>query len=499
MRSSDKIFIFPIIIFLVNFIYRIINFSKIITTFPLDAINDLSSYITLVHFFAKYGFFGFVPDWYNGFILFNTYPPGWIIYDYLFYVIIGNLLLATFISTLVLYLIGFIGIWLIGKELKISKIKIIAFFLFVFANPMLIGAILKQGRTPSLMTLVLFVFLIYMCLYFKERTINWRIIFLSLIYTAIILTHQAETILGGLFLIGLILVKKGKERIYTIGAVLFGILLSLFWLIPFIFYVKEYHFLDLGYSNWILDFQGYFWNNLIGIIISLGTIVIFYLYYTQKKNKNELIFFTPLLVLAGLYLTRLVCFIPIIKNVYADPYNDFFLFFLSLFLVSLDYKKLRPKIKTGIILSITIFAILGVTYNLIITPYMEDRTELEENFLNLIPEIEGKFIFLFSEPLKTYPNAYYGYSSIYYNKETSNGWGVIFKEYEYTLELEGSITNYFEDRQCKPLIKTLDQFNTTSILTYGVDCESLVNDCNLQIINTSKKACLLKINQNEYP
>ncbi|MDP3729006.1 MAG: 6-pyruvoyl-tetrahydropterin synthase-related protein [bacterium] len=493
MRNSDKIFIIPIILLVGNFIYRLINFAKIITIFPLDKVNDISSYITLVYFFKEYGFLGFVPDWYNGFILFNTYPPGWVVYDYLFYITIGNLLLATFISTLCLYLLGFIGIWLIGKEIKISKIKIIAFFLFVFANPMLIGAVLKQGRLPSLMALVLFVYLVYICLYFKDQEINWRIIFLSLIYAAIILTHQPEAILGGIFILGLIFLKKNKERIYVIGATTLGVILSLFWVIPFIHYVRAYHFLDLGFSNWILDFEGYFWNNLIGIIISLGVLVFFLIYYKQRNKTQDLIFFSPVLILALLYLSRLISFIPLIKNIYIDPYNDFFLFFLTLFLVSLDYKNINKKIKGGIIIGLIIFSILGVLYNLTQTPYMEDRTDLEQNFLNLIPQIEGKYIFMFSEPLDTYSSAYYGYSTIYYDKYTVSGWGIIYKEYEYTLELEGNITQYFKERDCDPLLSTLKDFNTTEILTYGIDCEALTNDCKLPVVNTSGDACLLKI------
>lgn len=74
MKFSEKIFLIPIIILLINFIYRLINFSTILYRFPLDTTNDLTAYIADIPFFEIYGFFGHVPQWYNGFILFNIYP-----------------------------------------------------------------------------------------------------------------------------------------------------------------------------------------------------------------------------------------------------------------------------------------------------------------------------------------------------------------------------------------------------------------------------------------
>ena len=164
MKLSDKILIVPIILLGLNLVYRLIDSAKMIWQFPFDAVNDFAAYIALLHFFDLYGYMGTVPEWYNGFTLFATYPPGWVFFTYPIYLVTEHLLLSAYLSIIFLFILGFIGIWLIGRELKLSKVKIVAFFLFVFANPMSIGAVLKQGRLPSFLGLVLVVYIVYICL-----------------------------------------------------------------------------------------------------------------------------------------------------------------------------------------------------------------------------------------------------------------------------------------------------------------------------------------------
>lgn len=493
MRTSDKIFLLPVIVFSLNLLYRLVDASKLITTFPLDYVNDLASYLAMVHFFDVYGFLQEVPNWFNGFILFNTYPPGWAVYTYFFYKVFGNLLLATYISTISLYILGFIAVYLIGKELRISLVKRLALFLFVFANPMLIGAVLKQGRLPSFMALVIFTYLVYIALYFKERQVNWKIVFLGLIFVLLILTHQPETVLSGVFLLGIFLVKKWKERI-VIATVLFcSVLVSSFWLIPFLYYTFTLNFLNIGFANWLLNFKGYFWNNLIGIILSASFFVLFYLYYRQRPTRTTLLFFAPVLVLNFLYLTRLIVFVPILKFIYPDPFNDFLMFFVALFLVSIRYRELRRFIKISIACALILFSIMGIWYNMTQTPFFVEHSEEDEHFIELIQKVEGKYIFMATELPDSYPSAYAAYAAIYYNKSTIHGWGEMFKEYEYTHRLEEYLVAYFEKHNCQPLLPLLAEYNATEILTHKEDCSYFIEECGLIEKARSGDACLLKI------
>lgn len=492
MRFSDKIFVLPILLFAVNFIYRLVDAAKLITTFPLDYVNDLASYVALVHFFDVYGFLQNVPNWFNGFILFNTYPPGWVVYDWLFYKVLGNLLLATYVSTLVLYVLGFIAIYLIGKELRLSSIKRVALFLFVFANPMVIGAVLKQGRLPSFMAYILFAYIFYLALYFKDRRIDWRIIFLGLVFSLLLLTHQPETILSGVFLLGLLLVKKWKERFAVASVLFFGVVFASFWLIPFFYYTSTLHFLKIGFANWLFNFDGFFWNNVIGIILSLSLFVLFFISYRKNKFQQMLLFFAPVLVLNFLFITRIVSFLPVLKYVYPDPFNDFLMFFVALFLVALPYRKLRPLFKYAIVVGLLLFSAAGVYYNMTYTPFFVEHSKLDEDFISLIPLIEGKFLFFSTEQPSSYPGAYNSYAAIYYNKSVINGWGEMFKEYNYTLDLENELRGYFAQHSCT-FIPFLVSYNTTEILTYTEDCSYFVEECGLIEKAHAGDACLLEI------
>src|SRR3989344_1013420 len=294
MKFSDKILLIPIILLFGNFLYRIINFSTILYRFPLDITNDLTAYIADIPFFEMYGYLGHVPQWYNGFILFNIYPTGWVFFTYPLYKLFGDLMLATFVSTLLLFAFGFLIIYFFGRELKLSLVKKIALFAFIYGNPMVIGAVFKQGRIPSLMALDLLVLFFFLCVYFKDRPLNMKAIFLPLVYAGLILTHQTETVLASAFLLGLFLVKDIRERITLVLLMLLSILFSSFWLFHFLKATFETGFLQFGYSQWLLDWHSYFWNNLAGVFLALGLFISFYLFYKQNKEGNWILLFFSL-------------------------------------------------------------------------------------------------------------------------------------------------------------------------------------------------------------
>jgi hypothetical protein len=491
MRFSDKIFIIPIILLGLNFIYRLIDFAKIITTFPLDYVNDISAYIALSHFFVKYGYLELVPNWYNGFILFNTYPPGYSFFMYPLILLTSNILLSTFLSAIILYILGFIAIYFIGKELDLTIIKRTALYLFVYANPMIIGGMLKQGRITSLMALVIFSFIVYLVIYFKSRPITNKIYFLSLLLALLVLTHHPETILAGIFLIGFILIKENKEKIKIIASIIIGIILSAFWWIPFLKYSIINGVLELNFGNWLLNFKDYFWNNFIGIILSLTLFVIFYFYYRPQQDKAILYLYLPVLILNFLFLTRVVIFIPIIKHIYPDPYQDFFMFFASLFLVSINFNKLTNKIKNILLILLIIGAIASVTYNITKTPFFQDYTQQEEDFIYLVPKIEGKFLMFTESPKTSYSRAYYCYAAIFYNKETPSGWEDYAKEPEFVWGLKNTTKEYMKTEDCKYLMKLNQEYMVEQILTEKHYCQIMTQECGLELVETKGEACLL--------
>lgn len=492
MKFSDKIFLLPIIILGLNFLYRLKDFSEIIYRFPLDVTNDLTAYIGDITFFDIYGFFGHVPLWYNGFTLFNIYPPGWVIFTFPIYKLVDHLMLAVFISAIILFALGFLATWLIGKELNISTIKRITLFLFIFANPMMIGAILKQGRLPSLMAVVLLLYLFYLCLYFKDRTFNWRTIFLPIVYALLILTHQTETILGTAFLLGLFLVKNKKEKIQLILLMSLSILFSSFWLFHFLQATQETGFLQFGFSSWLIDFHSYFWNNIAGIFLSIALFIVFYLFYKEKTEKKWFYFFLPVLVFNFLYLTRLTLFIPVLKHIYPDPWQDFIIINLSILFVAINYALLSKRWKTFLAIALILIALASVTYNHLHTPYMQAWNTEGKEAIALIPFLDKNSHFLmFNEDSKDlYSRAIYSYAAIYYNVSSASGWFEVNKEYSYILELNTLYKEYMKTENCESLETLNREFNMTEILANGHYCEIIPN-CGLEIKAMNGSSCIL--------
>ena len=141
----DKWLYFPIVVLGIYFIYRLINQSQMIFQFPVETTSDYGAQMAQLYFFAKYGFHQIVPNWYNGFKLFLFYPPGWYFFVFPIYLFTKNILFATFISVLLMFLICFITLYIFGKTQGFSLTKITTFFLLLFANAIAIGNYIRLG------------------------------------------------------------------------------------------------------------------------------------------------------------------------------------------------------------------------------------------------------------------------------------------------------------------------------------------------------------------
>ncbi|MDP3918481.1 MAG: 6-pyruvoyl-tetrahydropterin synthase-related protein [Nanoarchaeota archaeon] len=497
MRLSDKILILPIMILALNLIFRLINAVKIVWQFPLDYVNDLAAYISMLHFLREYGFLGFVPNWYNGFILFKAAAPGWAFFAYPFYLITNDVLLATYLSIIALFGLGFVGILLIGKVMNLSRVKTLALYFLIYANPLMIGSVLKQGRLPEFMALVVFTFLVWLALYYKDKKVGWGVIWLGVIYGILILTHQAETVLGGLFLLGLLIIKKNKERIYIVLALIFGLMISSFWLINFIKGAKELGVLDLNYGNWLLSFDQFLFGNLALIVLPLGVMFLGYLFLKESTYDNKL-FFAPVLVIAFLLLFRLTLFIPILKFIYPDAYQNFFVFFGALFLVGIDYSKISKKLKYLLGLALVVCVVLGVGYNITMTPYFEDYDQLNYDFIEIMEEVDGVFIITSTEyeiwdMSKSYDKALYSYASVFLDKNSAGGWSYWFKDAEYIDYYFSVIHGYAKDRDCESYTEGLVNLNVTEVIGYKSECEYMVSECGFTEKDVVNDLCLLRI------
>ncbi|MAF51021.1 MAG: hypothetical protein CMH64_02925 [Nanoarchaeota archaeon] len=460
-----------------------------IWTFPLDFTNDWASYMAQLHFLKVCGFHNFCPYWYSGFITFQTAALGWKFFALPLYLITKNVLSATFISLILLYALGFLFLYILGKVQKLSLIEIIAFFLFFFANPIAIGNFIRLGRIVSLFGFVLFLGFAALIFKYKNCPLDKKFfLYMVPLYGLIFISHQQEMILSSFLLLSLFLIKKNKERIWIILSGLISLLLASFWLVPFVINASKTNVLNYQQSNWLN------WSltptNLAATLVSLSVFFLFYFYWKGiDKNKRELLFFSPILTLNLLFFLKVISFIPILKHISPDPYILFFLFFSILFLFKIKIRNLKwEKIIWTIVFLVVI---LSLVISTIKTPYFTKYTELEREVVSIFPFIEGKYAMIWSPDVSSYPKAYFAYGAIYYNLSSIHGWYDQLASSDYLKKLENLYGSYYE-KECGDFIRILKDFKTEEVVFYGYDCGK-VNTCGLKEKVSKNKVCLYKL------
>ena len=491
-KISNKWFHIAILILGINFLIRLINQSKLIHTFPLDFTNDISSYMARLFFLAKCGFHNFCPYWYNGFVSFKGFTLGWSLFTLPIYWITDNILSATFISIILMYIIGFIFLYLLGKNQGLSLTKVTAFFFFFFANSITIGNFLRLGRTVSMFAFILIIGLATLVLYYKNHKLDKKFFLLFIpLYVIILFSHQQEMILSQFLVLSLFLIKEKSERIHILYSSIIGFLIASFWLIPFtldsikndaLYYEEGMQILLFNKANIL--------TSIAGIIIPLVLLITFYFYWkSNKKSKKELIFFSPILILNLLFLFRIVTFIPVLKNISPDPYLTFFLFFIIFYFLKTRFENKSIK-NINIIFLITV-CIISVIITNVHTPFFKEYSPLEKEVISIFPFIEGKYIMIGKEGVSSYTKAYYSYGTIYYNLTTAGGWYSIVTTRDY-LEGYRSIFSFYKEGKCEDFIKKLRVYNVSEVIFYGYKCDEL-NSCDLKEKKIMTNTCLYKV------
>lgn len=493
-RLRDKFLIPPTIILGVYFLIRLINQSKLIFTFPLDLTNDITSYMAQLYFLFECGFHKFCPHWYNGFITFVNYAPGWAFFTAPLYFLFKNLQLSTYLSMIFIYILAFIFLFYFGKSQRLSLTKIILFFLLLFANPITIGNFIRLGRLPSLLAWTLFIALAGLIFYYKDKKIDKKFLLIPFLFSFILITHQSEAILSSILFLSLFLIKKNKERLYILATFLAGIILSSFWTIPFL--LEFFKSNSSSSSGWIFslklfDFSGqWFWTNIAAFIVPAILFITAYFYFRTKLwKKKEIYFFLPLLILSALLLLRITPSLPILNRIYPDEYMFFMLFFSAFFMLKSKYNKILQVL---LIMGLILISIVGVSVSLYHTPWFVEYTSFEDNIISLIPEISEKFLVLGCNSKTFFNYPFYAFSTIYYNKSTPSGWAHAELNKEKLLDLKIKPNEIFISKNCIQFNEHMKKIQTEIVITSNKSC-NFFKKCNLDKISEKGGICVYSL------
>ncbi|MFH1972216.1 MAG: hypothetical protein ABIJ18_01930 [archaeon] len=499
-QIEDKWFYLAIFVMGGYFIYRLIDQSQMISQLPFDNVNDYMAHFAQLFFLAKYGFHQFVPHWYNGFILFLHYPPGWYFFTLPLYILTKNVLLSTYLSLIAMFFIIFVSLFIFGKTQKFSIIKRIAFFLFLMTNSICIGNYIRLGRVSEFFSLMCFVILATLLLYYRNKDIDWKFYILFIpSYFFLIISHPAITIIFHILWLSFFIVKSFKEKILFIISSLIAVIATSFWWYPFLTTLSsESNRLSFPMTARLLEiFSGpWVFTNIASFIIGTALGITFFFYWkTFRYSKKELLFFSPILILGFLFITRLIIFVPFLNRVYPDVYMFFFLFFAIFFLLKINTRVLGKFFTFIFILGLILLPLSSVFISEIHTPKFIPHGPLEDEFVEILPYVDNMFVISHVENKTSHVSPIYTYGIIYHNLSTPAG-GINFgtPSVEYYDSVQNDFKTYLKAKDCQGLEDTMRFFNTTDIITYTFtgDCETL-QTCNLTEVRTQEMICLYRL------
>ncbi len=496
-RFRDSWFIPGILLLFLYFLYRLWNQAQLLRIFPLDATNDWASHIAKIYFFDVCGYYQQCAYWYNGFTLFELYPPAYFFYTWILQRITDNYLVTAYISMIILFVIGFLLLWKFGKQENLSRTKRIAFFAFYSLNAIAIGNYIRVGRMPELFAWIIFIGFATSMLYFRNKPLNKYFFVTIFSYAILLISHQTTAILATILWLSLFLVQSSKLKV--IGGFILSVALTSWWTIPYVIASQHTQTYSYVLSQWLLDFKVLLLENLAITAICIATLIAFYAYWkTQEHNNKELLFFSPIIALTLLVLFRLVPFLPILQYVYSDPYANFILFF-GLFFFLASSPKAYPKLLVPIlIIGILLLPIASIAINHYKTnqygkdTYFQEHDAIAKDTIAIIPSVEERYEILggLASDDTFYDKAFYAYAAIYHNKRSAGGWNEQFISSDYN-RLLVSLDLDLRQKNCLSLTKKLVRLNVTDAITYGEHCNTLAL-CGWQEKIRKGQACMFE-------
>ncbi len=478
--------------------FRLCDMSTIITSFPLQTQgNDYSSHIAKLFFLSKYDLHENVPYWYNGnYPLLKYYSPGWYIFTLPLFYMIGQPQAAAYVSLIIIYFLAAgIVLWS-GKWVHLSLIERIGFFSFFYANPLTIGYFLALGKLPEFFSWAFFILLFFFIIYYKDKTLDKKFFFIIPIFTLLFYAHILAAVCASFLLLCLFLVKSNKERFKLILAGLCILLLTSFFWLPFYQDKENIGQAEFRPLRWIANFSDNY--NMIDVIMAFITPFIFLVllgiyFKTNKFTKKDILFYTPLIIFAILYFTRIVIFIPVINQIHPDTFHIFFILLAVYLLFKIDTTKLNTSIRKLWYSGIIIIPIIGIILSSIITPFYPDHTPLMKDTITVLNKVNGNIMITPTPEGEILEGALYSYAAVYLNLSTPSGWDPANVDREYYKKMKAFPEAIYK-QDCDLLQKNIMTFGVGNIITFDNHCTTLAT-CRYNLSSQQNRVCLYDVRQ----
>jgi len=488
----DNWLIFLAILLFVYLTIKIIERSNLLFVFPFDYINDISSYMARLFFLAKYGFHATVPNWFNGqYVLFMFSGPGWYYFTLPLYYITKNVQTASYMSMIIIYLMGFAFFLILGKASKLSITKTIAFYLIFFANPMATGNFIRLGKLPELFGWVIFTLLFALIAFYKDKRLDKKILWIIPLYAAILLTSTSVFIPATLIIFSLFMIKTSKEKAIIALTVVGVAIITAFWWYPYITNASMFYAGQRAEMEGFLFEPFYLLGDTIASFVIMPAFFLITYFYLKSKNymKKEIMFLLPSIILGLLFFTRVIVFIPILNKPHPDSYTFYFLFMgMYLFLKTnfREYPKVLGKIIKALLI---ILPVVMIVISQLSIPKYVDNTEEDRETIQMMSYV-GNSGTLVIFGAKSYTPAYYSYGSIHSDIRTTGGYSIEEMEVGYLNQVR-SMERSFNEKDCGFMEKA-KELKLDYVVTYNEQCNFL-KSCGAGETKRINKTCLYKV------
>ena len=458
MKNKNFFLFASLTILFSSIIIEFYQFSSILNFFPF---GDVGIQVARLHFLKTYGFHGNVLNWYNGFTLFKFYPPGWFFFALPLYNLLGNILVATYLSLISIFILAILIIYKSRKFINLSRTESIAFFILFFGSPIFLSYF-DIGRLPEIFAWLTFIPFFITIFYYKDRRIDSKFFLIVLFFSLVLLSHIFVFVLASILLFSLFLIKSNKEKMLIVSSGILSMIITSFWWIPFLAVRKGPSFQrgifyysvasELLSKTSIISF-----NTLV--LLAWFVVISIYIYRTKK-----IAFYLPSTILSILLITRLVIFVPVIRDLPASPYTLYFLF-LTIYLF-LELKLYRNNLFLIALLLLSISSIILITINHRDYPTLSSQ---DKEILNITPRIEENYMFLFD-----YNDRIDAYSAIYYNLSTTGGGfrAAVSDKPGYLEKLE-EVKKELDSKECFKLKQDLEDLKVKEVIVQRQKSEFL--------------------------
>jgi len=501
-RFPDWYFLLPSVVFLIVIFYKFYLLFPITQFFPF-AIGDLTQRLAQLSFFQEYGFFGSVPNWYDGFTLFRSYPPGWFYFTSIFSFFTSNLLVSVYLSLVFIYILSLVAITIFGNSLRLSLTQRVAFFSFFFGSPLLIDQFFNIGKFPEALGWFLLLFLFFFVYYHKDKPISKLSFMVIIPYAALILTHPYETIIGSFLFVPLFILKPWKERAFLGFIILISFLLSSFWFVPFLQSNQD----SFSCSFVCSDLSRYIDSpavkthsvNPLSVLLTLDSLVSFntillvsffvislFSYLSSSDKGRFLLFYFPFFVLGFLLISRLLIFVPYFNKVPVNPYNGLFLLLIIALLVT---SKFQVDLHKFFFIGIFVFSILSavVAFTFLNNPDVS-YLPYEQEFVDIATGLSGTYL-IFPHNSGNINSlifdSYIGFSR--YDLTTPSG-GFSPAASEELLVRFDVLRQELESGSCTEFASFVDEEGIVSVISFNEYCP-LISSCGFSLEGETKTFC----------